>query len=163
MPAPISNPTHDDIARIAQAIWEREGRPEGKDHEHWTRARGLIEDGQVEAEFPEAVAGSTNPDTQPAARPVQPGFQDAAPGLVPNQKGAAQAASELREGPGGRFAKQIVDSPAVATVASDTPGPRNPRPIPAANSKGYVAIPSDDDNAAAALRDSPTPPPAKSR
>ena len=56
MSASTSTPTSDEIARIAQAIWEGEGRPEGRDHEHWIRARHLLEEGRAEAEFPDAMA-----------------------------------------------------------------------------------------------------------
>ena len=97
----------DDIARVAHAIWEAEGRPEGRDHEHWMRAKQLIAEGRAEAEYPAAAA----PDTGSAssARPVQPGFEDVPPGIVPEMKDDAGA--ELREEPGGRFAKQIAEAP----------------------------------------------------
>jgi Protein of unknown function (DUF2934) len=29
---------------IAYAIWEREGRPDGKDHDHWFRAEVVVRD-----------------------------------------------------------------------------------------------------------------------
>ena len=36
-------PDEDRIRRRAHAIWEREGRPEGRQQEHWERARREIE------------------------------------------------------------------------------------------------------------------------
>ena len=30
--------THEDISKRAREIWEREGRPEGRDKEHWLQA-----------------------------------------------------------------------------------------------------------------------------
>jgi hypothetical protein len=39
---PAGTPTNEEIARVAHAIWEAEGQPEGRDHEHWMRARQLI-------------------------------------------------------------------------------------------------------------------------
>ena len=42
-------------------------------------------------------------------RPVQPGFEDAAPGMVPSMK--EEPGDELQEEPGGRFAKQLADLP----------------------------------------------------
>jgi hypothetical protein len=33
--------THDEIAERAYAIWEREGRPHGRDLEHWLTAEYL--------------------------------------------------------------------------------------------------------------------------
>lgn len=47
----------DEIARVAYAIWEDEGRPDGRDHEHWTKAQRLIEEGRTYTEFPAAAAG----------------------------------------------------------------------------------------------------------
>lgn len=35
---PISPVTHEEIARCAYYIWESEGRPEGRDVEHWLQA-----------------------------------------------------------------------------------------------------------------------------
>ena len=64
---------------------------------------------------------------------------------------------ELRKVPGGCFAKQIADLPDRATGDpsghSETPGPRNPEPVPATNVKGSVAVPSVDDVAGQAVGD----------
>src|SRR3954470_9281536 len=39
VPGSRTNPvSHDEISRRAQAIWEEEGRPEGKAQDHWMRA-----------------------------------------------------------------------------------------------------------------------------
>ena len=35
--------THDDIARLAHALYEKDGRPEGKQLEHWFNAESMIE------------------------------------------------------------------------------------------------------------------------
>jgi hypothetical protein len=100
-------PANDEIARVAHAIWEAEGQPEGRDHEHWTRAKRLIEEGRADIEYPHTAA----PDGAQAEppRPVQPGFEDTAPGMVPDMKDTT--GRELREEPGGRFAKQLSDLP----------------------------------------------------
>jgi hypothetical protein len=105
MAAQDNNPNQDEIARVAHAVWEAEGRPEGRDHEHWMRAKQLIAEGRAEAEYPELAA--RKPEDR-APRPVQPGFEDAAPGTIPEAKGDG---AELREEPGGRFAKQLADLP----------------------------------------------------
>jgi hypothetical protein len=34
-----THPTHAEIAAAAYALWEREGRPEGRSVEHWMRSR----------------------------------------------------------------------------------------------------------------------------
>ena len=36
------NPTHDEIAALAQKFWEDEGQPEGKAEEHWERAQAQL-------------------------------------------------------------------------------------------------------------------------
>ena len=107
MSVPAGTPANDEIARVAHAIWEAEGQPEGRDHEHWMRARQLIEEGRAEAEYPQAAHDTGAP------RPVQPGFEDAAPGMVPVMKD--EPGEDLREEPGGRFAKQLADLPEEAT------------------------------------------------
>ena len=56
MSVPAGTPANDEIARVAHAIWEAEGQPEGRDHEHWMRARQLIEEGRAEVEYPQAAA-----------------------------------------------------------------------------------------------------------
>ena len=35
-------PTHEEIARLACAIWEHEGFPEGQDMKHWLEAEALL-------------------------------------------------------------------------------------------------------------------------
>ena len=158
MSVPAGTPANDEIARVAHAIWEAEGQPEGRDHEHWMRARQLIEEGRAEVEYPQAAA-PRDEDTG-APRPVQPGFEDAAPGMVPVMKD--EPGEELREEPGGRFAKQLADLPDQETDRGcaghpETPGPRNPDPKPATNAEGYVAVPSAEEVAGAAIKDDPQP------
>jgi len=36
-------PTHEDISRLAYALYEREGKPEGKAVEHWFNAESMSE------------------------------------------------------------------------------------------------------------------------
>ena len=55
MNARSNAPDREEIARIADAIWEAEGRPEGRDHEHWMLARHVIEEGRAATEYPEAA------------------------------------------------------------------------------------------------------------
>ena len=43
VPGSRTNPvSHDEISRRAQDIWEKEGRPEGRAEEHWTRAENEL-------------------------------------------------------------------------------------------------------------------------
>ena len=161
MSDPAGIPTNEEIARVAHAIWEAEGQPEGCDHEHWMRARQLIEEGRAWVEFPQATA--PRDEDAHAPRPVQPGFEDAAPGMVPVMKDEPE--EDLREKPGGRFAQQLADLPDEATEGvsgdSTTPGPRNPAPMPPTNAEGYVAVPSVEDVAGGAIGDDPQAPGAE--
>ena len=43
------NPSEDQIRTRSYLIWEREGRPDGKDAEHWLRAKAEL-DAEFEAE-----------------------------------------------------------------------------------------------------------------
>jgi hypothetical protein len=47
VPGSRTNPVgHDEISRRAQAIWEEEGRPEGRAEEHWMRAEHELSQGK---------------------------------------------------------------------------------------------------------------------
>ena len=37
-------PTEEQIRELAHAIWEKEGRPDGKDAEHYFRAKQILEE-----------------------------------------------------------------------------------------------------------------------
>ena len=39
---PRPEPTHDDIALCAMSIWEDEGRPQGRELEHWLLAEARL-------------------------------------------------------------------------------------------------------------------------
>jgi hypothetical protein len=86
-----------EIARVAQEIWEAEGRPEGRAAEHWRLAEERV------ARSGDGAGDDTGP------RPVQPGFKDAKPGMVPEMK--TDPVPELGEDAGGRFAQQVLDTP----------------------------------------------------
>jgi hypothetical protein len=44
--------THDDIAFAAYCLWENEGRPQGRDWEHWFRAEDLLKQSTHRAHVP---------------------------------------------------------------------------------------------------------------
>lgn len=49
--APHREPTHDEIALCAMTIWVEEGRPQGRDLEHWLLAEARLRHAlQVEAD-----------------------------------------------------------------------------------------------------------------
>ena len=39
---PLDEPTHEEIAAAAYLIWQQEGRPKGREVEHWLKARAQI-------------------------------------------------------------------------------------------------------------------------
>lgn len=57
----------DQIRRRAHEIWEQEGRPHGKETEHWERATRELEDGSV---APAEKKRRAAPRTAGAAKPV---------------------------------------------------------------------------------------------
>ena len=64
-------PTEERIRAIAYALWEEEGRPEGRAEDHWFRAASLVaaeasavvEPGWLRREDGEAVPASEVPET----------------------------------------------------------------------------------------------------
>jgi hypothetical protein len=42
-PKPSKKPTHEEISQLAYALYEREGKPEGKALEHWFNAESMSE------------------------------------------------------------------------------------------------------------------------
>lgn len=71
-------PTHPEVAALAQRIYEREGRPEGKAMDHWLRAEAqLIGERKAQAAAATAKAAPAapapqKPQTAPAAASTAP-------------------------------------------------------------------------------------------
>ncbi len=74
-------PDEDRIRRRAHAIWEREGRPEGRQQEHWAQARR-----EVEAEKGASPPRAAAPDGSPTPTAPDNG------GTTPGEAAAAAAA-----------------------------------------------------------------------
>ena len=57
--------TEDQIKTLAYTIWEEEGRPDGRDLEHYLRAKKLLEEREakqaLELTSPPPIVKSTNP------------------------------------------------------------------------------------------------------
>lgn len=43
MAGKMAKPTHEEIARLAHQLYEREGKPDGKHLEHWFNAESMCE------------------------------------------------------------------------------------------------------------------------
>ena len=63
---------YDRIARRAHALWEKEGRPEGRDKDHWAQAETEIV--QVGEELPERLV------------PGEPADPGPVPGMTPARR-----------------------------------------------------------------------------
>ncbi len=62
----VQQPTTDQVARAAYLLWEREGRPQGRDVAYWLRAeRQLMEGGDEAGVAPDPGA---QPRTEPPKR-----------------------------------------------------------------------------------------------
>ncbi len=70
-------PDDDRIRRRAHAIWEREGRPDGRQQEHWAQARREIE--AEERTAPPRAAADASP-TPAAPAPTAPDGGGTTPG-----------------------------------------------------------------------------------
>lgn len=57
----ISSPKHSEIAARAYHIWEREGRPHGRDLDHWLAAERELRGGGSVASVRRARASRTRP------------------------------------------------------------------------------------------------------
>ena len=102
----MSTPTDtEEIQRIAYEIWQIEGEPAGRDREHWERAKRIFESRRL----PRGEEASQTSDSERAPQPVNPGFKDVRPGMVPEMKN--NPAPDLPDPPMGRFADQLQDLP----------------------------------------------------
>lgn len=46
----IADPTESDIQHAAYLLWIEEGRPDGRDFEHWLAAKEILRHGQARAQ-----------------------------------------------------------------------------------------------------------------
>ena len=62
-----TDPTPDEIARCAYLIWEREGRPTGREMQHWLEAEAQLR--AIKMQMP--TAESPRAKTKPARRTME--------------------------------------------------------------------------------------------
>jgi hypothetical protein len=89
----------EEIQRIAYEIWQIEGEPVGRDHEHWERAKRIFE----------SRRGSPGVETARSAPPVNSGFKQVELGVGPEMK--SDPAPELPDPPMGHIARQLQGAP----------------------------------------------------
>ena len=65
-------PTHDEISARAHRIYESQGRPEGKDKEHWLQAEAQLF-AERKAQASKAAAKPAPPGNMPATNPPSSG------------------------------------------------------------------------------------------
>jgi Protein of unknown function (DUF2934) len=64
--------THEEISKRAREIWEREGRPEGRDKEHWLQAEAeLRRDSDGEQSQPQPSLVAHQPSLAAQSSPVR--------------------------------------------------------------------------------------------
>ena len=61
MNTPSNAPDTEEIARAAYAIWENEGRPDGRDREHWAQAEQVVQNGASGVNHAEDGDAATDP------------------------------------------------------------------------------------------------------
>lgn len=70
------------IRQRAQKIWEEEGRPEGRDKEHWARAAFAVTTKDAQQSTREAAEPSRTESEKPAESPVGNGIDPHLPHRV---------------------------------------------------------------------------------
>jgi hypothetical protein len=82
--------TNDQIAQRAFEIWEREGRPQGRDQDHWYQAEAELRKDTVRAAEAPIVPSPAPKVLQPSKKPA-PKNSAIAPIPAKKAKGQAQA------------------------------------------------------------------------
>lgn len=60
------------VRDTAYAIWEAEGRPEGREAEHWQRAEQQVAGGETGKPEAKSASKAVKPETAPAKTPRAP-------------------------------------------------------------------------------------------
>ncbi len=110
----MSKPSHSDIAKHAYQLWEREGRPQGRDKDHWHAAEREIlgaataqEDkpiGEIRSAQQASARQADPPPSSPQSgaaspgRPAQPASPAATQAAAASGKRAPQAQGEQATG-----------------------------------------------------------------
>ena len=65
----MGNPTHSEVAKRAYEIWEKEGRPHGRDREYWARAEKELAGKPANVPAPRTMGTSPALPTAPSSLP----------------------------------------------------------------------------------------------
>jgi hypothetical protein len=104
MTPPARTPETDRIAARAYALWEEEGRPHGRDEQHWQRA---------ESEVSETGASVAAPAKKPRARKADaPKVADAGAEPVRSHGAASAKPADKSASPRKAAAASVTESPA---------------------------------------------------
>ncbi len=112
----MSQPSHSDIAKRAYEIWEGEGRPHGRDQDHWhTAEREILGAGTAKEDRPGEIRGAEHTSSRQtgAASPGRPAHP-AAPSMT---QAAASTTKRAQQAPGSQPA-----SKSTQTHAGEPPG-----------------------------------------
>jgi hypothetical protein len=79
---------HERIRQRAYEIWEREGRPDGREHEHWDRATKEIDAESSEiAQDPDAASAVTGSSPKQVAG-AEPAIEEQSKDSTPKRRSA---------------------------------------------------------------------------
>lgn len=93
----MSQPSHSDIAQRAHQIWESEGRPHGRDQDHWQRAeREILGADKAKDARPADLRGAEQNSRQTEASSLGRPGHPAAPSMTQ----AAASTSKRQQAPG---------------------------------------------------------------
>jgi hypothetical protein len=143
----MSNEEH--IRRRAHEIWERQGRPEGRQEEHWAQACREI---ATEQDAPGAAAASSGVDQDPSPPPQMPmsgvfggqfggaGAADLSGG-VGTTLGQGSGAAGGDAGPLGGAGTAAAHHPGIGASLADSPPRMGPAPVAADDAGPGLADP----------------------
>jgi hypothetical protein len=121
-----NSPTHEAISQRAQELWEKQGRPQGRDTEIWLEAERQLSTTTDAANSPSRVKGRGEGNSQRADAPSnRDGTDPTAENVLKHPVGAPGP-----QEPDARFAQQKKDA-----RAPKVPAKSAPRPEPAESGK----------------------------
>lgn len=106
----MSQPSHSDIAQRAHQIWESEGRPHGRDQDHWHRAEREILRAEAKNARPADLRGAEQNSRQTEAASLGRPGHPAAPSMT--QAAASTTKRTQQQAPGSQSAAKSSQSQA---------------------------------------------------